>query len=109
MVPGSENGSAQSQPAQVGHARLVFNKTVTFFCPTLYFLAKSRSEMGPQFLSEDNIKKLLNRALQQLFNKISFSYLFSLLVTNFVKLEVKWGPMPLLVLSKPISIARPKR
>ena len=36
LVPGSENSSAQSQPAQASHARLVLNKTVTFFCTTLY-------------------------------------------------------------------------
>ena len=36
LVTGLENSSAQSQPAQACHARLVLNKTVTFLCTTLY-------------------------------------------------------------------------
>ena len=36
LVPGCEKSSALLLPAQAGHARLVLNKTVTFFGTTLY-------------------------------------------------------------------------
>ena len=54
-MPGSENSSAKSQPAQAGHARLVLNETVTFFCTTLessikravqYMVLRTRLSVG---------------------------------------------------------------
>ena len=35
---GSENSSAQSQPAQAGHARLMLKEIVTFFCTMLQLI-----------------------------------------------------------------------
>ena len=40
-MPGWEKSSAQLQPAQACHARLVLNKTVTFLRTTLYILRNS--------------------------------------------------------------------
>ena len=36
LLPGSEKSSANLQPAQAGHARLVLNETVTYLHTTLY-------------------------------------------------------------------------
>ena len=38
LVPGCKKSSAQLQPAQAGHARLVLNKTVTFLRTMLYMV-----------------------------------------------------------------------
>ena len=52
MVPGSENMSAHSQPAKAGHAKLVLNKTVTFFCTTLYCEVAAANQ--PELAADSN-------------------------------------------------------
>ena len=48
-----EKASAQLQPATAGHARLVLNKTVPFFCTTLY---RDVLKGGPVLLSNSQVR-----------------------------------------------------